>query len=241
MRWFHSRLASPFAIKIRQLGALKPGSHIQILTSGMFQSSAENAEATDHDIARLLNTRYSPTEYGQVLEYLFKDPVHCSEQQSHSRDMDLVRAALKARIKKTSILERHTALRLVITRRVKKRLDNLRKIQNITRDEIRKKLGEEIYSDLVDEEMLSEIIKRKVVASQNKNLWEERFWMTTSKMMEPDHLHHQELGELVKNMLITEVDDEGSCEQLLMMEQSNREMLLGWLGVARVNFCRELG
>lgn len=209
----------------------------------MSQSSTEDAEATDRSIARLLNTHYSPTEYGQVLEYLFRDPVRCSEQQSYSQNMDLVRAALKARIAKTSILEKHTALRLAVTRRVKKRLDRLRKTRNTTRGEIREKLGEEIYSDLVDEEMLSEIIKRKVVASRNKNLWEERFWVTTSKMMEPDYLRHQELGELVKDMLIKEADDEGSCERLLMMEQSNREMLLSWLGVARVrvHVCREFG
>lgn len=207
----------------------------------MSRSSTENAETTNHNIARLLNTHYSPAEYGQVLEHLFNDPECCSEKQSHSRYMDLVRAALKARIEKTSILEKHTALRLVVTRKVKKRLNHLRKIRNITRDEIREKLGEEIYSDLVDEEMLSEIIKRKVVASRNKKLWEERFWVTTSKMMEPDYLRHRELGELVKKMLITEVDDEGSCEQLLTMEQSNREMLLSWLRVARVHGCQELG
>lgn len=229
--------ASLFIIKTRQPGS--PDSHIHILASGM--NSQSFARTIDHNIARLLNTHYSPTEYDQVLECLFEESAHHSKQQNHNQDLDLVRAALEARMEMTSILEKHTALRFVVARRIKKCLHHLRRIRNITREQIREKLGEDIYSDLVDEEMLSAIIERKVVASRNKNRLEERFWATNAKMMEPEYLRYQELGELVKEMLIKEADDEGSCEQLLIMEQTNREMLLSWLCVMGVNICQELG
>lgn len=199
------------------------------------------ARTIDHDIARLLNTHYSPAEYDQVLEYLFKDSIHHSKQQNHNQNLGLIKAALKARMKKTSILEKHTALRFVVARKIKKCLHHLRRIQNVTREQIRENLGEDIYSDLVDEEMLSAIIERKVVASRNKNRLQERFWATSTKMMEPEYLQYQELGELVKKMLLKEADDEGSCEQLLIMEQKNREMLLSWLRVMGVHICQELG
>lgn len=216
-----------------------PDSHIHILVSGM--KSQSFARTINHNIARLLNTHYSPAEYDQVLGYLFKDSTHHSKQQNHNQNLGLIKAALEARMEKTSILEKHTALRFVIARQIKKCLHHLRKTQNLTREQIREKLGEDIYNDLVDEEMLSAIIERKAAASRNKNRLQGRFWATNAKMMELEYLRYQELGELVKKMLIKEADDEGSCEQLLMMEQKNREMLLSWLRGMGVHICQELG
>lgn len=64
-------------------------------------------------------------------------------------------------------------------------------------EEIREKLGRGNYSDLADEDMLSDIIERKAAAPRNKNLLVGRFWETTAKMMDPGCLHDQELGGLV--------------------------------------------
>lgn len=157
------------------------------------------------------------------------------EEEQQNRCLKFVRAALKAQMKKTAAFQKHTERGLVAARRTKQQLHHLDQVRNITKEVIRETLGKENYSNLVDEEMLSEVIKQKAVASRNKNLFVERSWETTARMMEPEYLRDQELGGLVIKMLMKEADDEGGCEQLLAMEQKNREMLLHLLQVARAN------
>lgn len=206
------------------------------------KSSTKNAATLDHNIARLLNIHCGTSDYNKMFGRLFVDSTGCSaeeaevgEEEQQNRYLKSIGAALKAQMKKTSAFQKHTECGLVAARRTKQCLHHLYQTQNITKEKIRETLGKENYSNLVDKEMLSEIIKQKAVASRNKNLLVERFWETTARMMEPEYLSGQELGGLVIKMLIKEADDEGGCEQLLAMEQKNREMLLCLLQVARAN------
>lgn len=206
--------------------------------------SKKNAATINHNIARLLDIHCSTSDYNKMFGRLFVDLTGClieeaeaeaGEEGQQNRYLKFVRAALKARMKKTSAFQKHTERGLVAVRRTKQQLHRLDQVRNITKEEIRETLGKGNYSNLVDEEMLSEIIKQKAVASRNKNLFLERFCETTARMMEPEYLGDQELGGLVIKMLMKEADDEGGCEQLLAMEQKNREMLLHLLQVARAN------
>lgn len=206
------------------------------------KSSTKNTAALDHNIVRLLNIHCSTRDYNKVFEHFFKDSTGCrtkkaeaGEEEQQNRYLNSAKAALKARMKKTSAFQKHTERGLVAARRTKQCLHHLYRIQNITMEEIKETLGKDNYNNLVDEEMLSEVIEQKAVASRNKNLLVKRFWETTARMMEPEYLDCQELGGLVVKMLIKEADDEGGCEQLLAMEQKNREMLLSLLQVVRAN------